>query len=110
MTVAEWLAVAATAGTGIGTGITIAARILAAVARELVAGQKEQTTAHTAAQRETTAAISELRLELVSLRTRVDTLLDIPTRSSRDSIRDDETPTPTLRGGPYSITRGGRKD
>ena len=100
MTAAEWLAVAATIGTACGGAITLAARMILGAANAMVRGQKEQTDAilsgqkeSSALQRETTAAIAEMKTELVSLRTHVDTLIGVNRRSA-----DELTPIPKISG------------
>lgn len=100
MTTAEWLAVVTAGGTAIGGGVTLAARLIVAVIRELIVTHKE----HTVAQRETTAAVAELKLGMVALRERVDAFLDIT--PIRPVPRDDE---PSSVRGPFPL-RGGRKD
>jgi hypothetical protein len=90
MTTAEWLAIAAAAGTAVAGGITLAARIIVAVLRELVTGQTKQT-----------EALGEMKLELVKLGTRVDTIIDV--RQPRALV--DEPREPSSVRGPFPIRR-----
>jgi hypothetical protein len=93
MSTAEWLAIATAAGTAVGAGFTYAAKIIVAVLRELVAGQTKQT-----------EALGDVKLEIVKLGSRVDTLLDV---QQARSFRDDE---PSAVRNAFTITRGGRKE
>lgn len=78
----EWMAIAATIGTACGGAITVAAKLVLTAAREMVAGQKEQTTAMVAGHEKMAAALADLKSEVVSLRTYVDVLAGVTEREN----------------------------
>lgn len=78
MSTEQWAAVIALIG-AVGTGIGAFFRTITALVRELIQGQ----TAGTAAQEKTAASVADLRTEIVALRTRVDTVLDVRQADNR---------------------------
>lgn len=83
MTITEWIAVATAAGSATGGVGMLAVRILVSAIRELVAAHKDQTEAQSC----TTRELAGLRLEVVALRTRVDTIIDLTPIRSADRAR-----------------------
>jgi len=98
MSVNDWLAVAGTFGGAIGGAITIAARLIVIALKEARVSQSKQFAIFAKAQEEklewlkaSTSAITELRLDMRALASRIDTLIEVATvipRDPRDSSRD----------------------
>ena len=93
MTPEQWAAIIAIVG-GAGGGVGFFFKVITAIARDMVAAQKE-----------TTAAVSDLRTDIVSLRTRVDTLIDVMPTHQPD--REESREPSSVRG---SFPLRGRKE
>lgn len=79
MNVADGIALTTAAGAAIGSGVLLAARIIVAVLREILASLRAQTEV----QRGMQEAIGDLRAELVSLHSRVDVFVGMAQRDHK---------------------------